>query len=92
MNYELAIELKYAKFPLREEPLKSPIYGDGGFLFPPTLSELIEECGDMFNSLTQGNGDSEGVWLCSSFQPYMQVYGKTKEEAVARLWIALNKK
>lgn len=52
----------------------------------PTLSELIEACGDKFNTLerirtswTAQGGGEEG-------------YGGTPEEAVSNLWLALNKK
>ncbi len=76
MEYELVKELKDAGF-----------QWDDVEFFYPSLSELIEACGDGFFSLFrykncyEANGDlgKEGR-------------GITPEEAVARLWIALNKK
>jgi hypothetical protein len=57
----------------------------------PTLSELIEACGDEFGSLSFVNGKYWSVTggprgICINTE------GKTTEEAVARLWLELNKK
>lgn len=60
----------------------------------PTLSELIEACGERFvqlevlhdqNKWIASNGEYEG----SSSR--IDAEGTTPEEAVARLWLALNK-
>jgi len=65
----------------------------------PTLSELIEACGARFGDLEKG---MENTWLAKggkyiyedgSIGNYeFEVFGSTPEEAVARLWLALNKK
>ena len=52
----------------------------------PTLSELIEACGELFSNLDR---DPFGKWeaLATHGQGHE---GSTPEEAVARLWLALN--
>lgn len=96
MNYELALKLKKAGFP---QNIKR------GDLFPyasddtrekvymPTLSELIEACGNDFRWL-KARGDS---WLAQGrLHPVgkrePRCYGSTPEEAVANLWLELNNK
>ena len=59
----------------------------------PTLSELIEACGDKFYGLHKVVG---GQWLAFIYDmddcsQQLEVYAGTPEEAVARLWLALNK-
>jgi hypothetical protein len=92
MNYELAKELKNAGFPQG---------GKGGWAFPPdalvgrskdrvyvpSLSELIEACGDGFYQMQRGITN----WRCIGIKTKTFV-GNTPEEAVARLWLALNTK
>lgn len=60
----------------------------------PTLSELIEACGKGFDFLAN-NRNRE--WQASGGQTkgggnIKDCIGKTPEEAVANLWLALNKK
>jgi len=57
--------------------------------FLPTLSELIAACGEKFFSLILDCGK----WRCtaSGYEGYDDLYS-TPSEAVARLWLALNKK
>ena len=54
----------------------------------PTLSELIEACGDSFHSLSM---DDKTHWV-ANWRVYGESRGSTPEEAVAKLYIALNKK
>lgn len=56
----------------------------------PTLSELIEACGEEFASLER---KSFG-WMAFGFRKYEEfdITAPTPEEAVARLWLALNPK
>lgn len=70
----------------------------------PTLSELIEACGDGFEKLVRQKLDEEGLklqeeitdgvckgnWVAWSYQ--FSRFGESPEEAVAKLFIALNKK
>lgn len=57
--------------------------------FIPTLSELIAACGENFSTLIL----ESGKWRCtaSGYEGYKNLYS-TPSEAVARLWLALNKK
>ena len=91
MTYELASQLRDAGFPQ---------IGKGGHLGPPdklvwrasdrvycpTLSELIAAC-TTFCSLYRRGDD----W-CADGLDQPEQRGKTPEEAVARLWLALNRK
>ena len=60
----------------------------------PTLSELIEACGDGFRELYK----SEKIWFALYFpvnddgNKLRFEIGQTPEEAVAKLWLKLNKK
>lgn len=92
MNYELALKLKEAGWP--QHPFNAwcgcgaETINDPHF---PTLSELIEACGEQFLSLEK-NPDG---WLASSEEDGnmpVGIDGATPEEAVANLWLALNKK
>ena len=68
--------------------------GKEGWILP-TLSELIEACGELglFNSLTYcGEGEWEAVGITKETNIELDGRGLTPEEAVARLWLALNKK
>jgi hypothetical protein len=99
ITYELAKKLKEAGFPQG---------GNGGWqlqdtdnerFYSPTLSELIEACGDRFswlesykdNETTIGKirwgayGFGDGEWNPEGF-------GNSPEEAVANLWLKLNNK
>lgn len=65
------------------------------FVYIPTLSELIEACGDGFYAMDRRVNDGEIEWRCNpDDHPTMggpaDSYGKTPEEAVCRLWICLN--
>ena len=98
IDYKLAKELKDAGFP-QHQPCGSECY-------IPSLSELIEACGDDFENLVRTDEKNLGVW----FRAYMTEDafdelgipcvrdcdgfegGDTPEESVARLWLELNKK
>lgn len=102
MKYELAKQLKDAGFPIVEHLNKSPENIDRGFyglpydkVYAPTLSELIEACGDDFVKLTRMTTGKE-KWLAKgdkeSKRHVRKSFGSTPEEAVAKLWLELNKK
>ncbi len=98
MDYELANELKKAGFPQGYE-LKYRYEGryeadedNGGVLYYPSLSELIEACGDKFDCLIRRH---DGVWIAyglSGGEYNLSVEGTTPLIAVTKLWLALNKK
>ena len=59
----------------------------------PTLSELIEECGEEFCILqTKITDNPNEKYRAGTFDGVGVCYGSTPEEAVAKLWLALNKK
>lgn len=59
----------------------------------PTLSELIEACGDKFREVKK-HLSKGGFWTASTARQAggLCERGTNPEEAVARLWLALNKK
>lgn len=99
MNYELAKKLKDAGFPIKRcletgkivKPDLVFLGGDGSIWFYPTLSELIKACGDKFEKLVRDEGKG---WRASWFDDVLEVdgYGVSMDEAVADLWLRLNKK
>lgn len=99
MNYELALELKNSGFPQEGDRPGDVVSGlvneDGsmGRLYYPILEELIEACGDGVFTLGRFKDfDEEGNmgWIATSRLTPSR--SKTPIEAVARLWLALNKK
>ena len=96
MNYELAKQLREAGFP------NSKDWDIGGFDengLPemidgvlPTLSELIEACGDNIYSIYRHKKDEWQAHSNSDQWDTEITHGKTPEEAVARLWLEINKK
>ena len=66
----------------------------------PSLSELIEVCGEKFGRLEHCKKDEIEFWIAYSSRivnelnipAYIFQQGQSPEEAVCRLWLALNKK
>ncbi len=91
MNYELAKKLKDAGFP---EVTNHPNLCGNGFktqdVYHPSLSELIEACGDSFGICEKAKGMNQ--WKAQSAGTFVKVIANTAEEAVANLWLELNKK
>lgn len=95
LSYESALELKKSGFPQPTLDFK------GEYIFPhknaplntqvydPTLEELIEECGKELKGLHQLFGQP-AKWMAQGW--VRAFFGPTPKEAVARLWLALNKK
>jgi hypothetical protein len=98
ISYELAKLLKEAGFPQRihydindylPEPLKDGTYDKNDFVAIPTLSELIEACGDeSVIVLTIGKALTTALHGITG----IVTNGSTPEEAVSRLYLELNKK
>jgi hypothetical protein len=57
-------------------------------VYVPTLSELIEACDDQFRLLERHNSPA-APWTAHTLHVGPAI-GNTPEEAVARLWLALN--
>jgi hypothetical protein len=99
MKYELALELKDAGFPQegKGERIGSPdalLWRRHDRVYKPTLEELIEACGDNFFSLQRVKRFSTDSieWIASARGTSFKGSSLTPIEAVARLWIAINKK
>jgi len=104
MDYKLAKKLKDAGFPLKNSVWDKYLYigepsdedferewNKGKETFSPTLSELIEACGDKFFRLEYLCGNRKDYrWFAQGMEGV--VGGKTPEIAVAKLWLKLNKK
>lgn len=95
LHYEIARKLKNAGFPY-EWDIESDDSGfteHGGVVYKaPTLSELIEACGEKFSRLVQ-TFEPKG-WEAKTTDVFdrFTTIGSIPEEAVASLWLALNKK
>ncbi len=100
MNYKLAKKLKDAGFSQWNHQKKGDRFckGTKKECYIPTLLELIEACGDGFQILDK---TSAYTWdALSDDKPFLseprsadyEGSGKTPEEAVAHLWLELNKK
>lgn len=92
ITYELTKQLKEAGF---EEIIGKPMFIEDDF-FPPSISELIESCGDNFLSLDSPFIETNSGWcavgMSNGDRLYIKQEGLTPEEAVAKLWLKLNKK
>ena len=95
MEYKLALKLKKAGFPQKTYFKVDLNKEDAKTYTPcePSLSELIEACGEGQRSL-----DEEDIneWVAKKHygfdKPPEIGYGKTPEIAVAILWLALKEK
>lgn len=97
INYELAKELKDAGFPqihvnyeTKGTATAMTRYYMG--VYYPTLSELIGACGDEFVELIKMNKEDDVNYGWEAGTDGYRIVGNTPEEAVARLWLELNKK
>lgn len=94
MTYELAQKLKDAGFPL---------FKGHEYAYLPTLTELIEACGEEFGTLElcscmPAPHDHACIWdarpkddrIAGEYVDKWTGRGDTPEEAVANLWLALN--
>jgi hypothetical protein len=98
MDYELAKQLKEAGFPQREVRFKGT-EAIRDMLGPdePTLDELIEACGKELKGKENFRFTLryETTWVASYTwyeEDELSCEGSTPEEAVTKLWLALNKK
>ena len=96
MNYELAKQLKDAGFPQEGEGKYFGMVDVNARHYIPTLSELIEACGDDFMALNKSGQDTKykGNWLAQRCITCPDEFyeGKTPEESVAKLYLELHKK
>ena len=102
MNYALAKELRDKKFPESRNDIAILDEKSGITYYHPTLSELIEACGELFVLHSPKSLDVNEEWYQHPdyiWTAYSQrketdckAIGSTPEEAVARLWLAINNK
>ena len=85
MNYELAKQLKEAGFP-QHKP--NCVDKDQWEYYSPSLSELIEACGEEYRMMKY-SVEHLG-WFAGGYKE--EGFGQTPTEAVANLWLELNKK
>lgn len=98
MNYSLARELKEAGFPQEGKgtwvgPMEKLTWSRGDRVYAPTLSELIEACGEGFETLQIDKSRSRWVAISPNETLTSRNADRlalTPEEAVARLWLALH--
>ena len=107
MEYKLCKELKDAGFPqlfdgeggdiiFPNDEEQNRYYNSEGkdwkYAYDPTLDELIEECGETNHFVLMKMID---VWQAGMGENALQgitAEGKTRKEAVSKLWFKLNKK
>jgi hypothetical protein len=100
MNYELAKQLKEAGFPQKGKGHmekhfawitgKEPYFSEPKEidLYIPTLSELVKEFGIDFGMEAHLTGWY--AWQARVMEPRIETWGRTPDEAVAKLWLALH--
>lgn len=100
ISYKLAKQLKDAGFQQgfddhsggkwidKSEEIFDHETGLGDEMYIPTLSELIEACGDKLDIILKMEDGNHKV---GKFGYYPSATGKSLEEAVAKLWLELNK-
>ena len=101
METDLVFKLALANFPFNpHRDWKSSKYVMNPFpetlrqtlikLYIPSLEELIEACGDGLQDLT--HTDDGWITNAENIGDLIQTNGKTPLQAVAYLWLALNRK
>ncbi len=90
INYKLAKQLKDAGFPQKEfgEPCAEHYHKQGEMCYIPTLSELIDACGDDFRSLDYDWDYRE--WYAKGSNGGIVRGEESPDIAVAKLWLKLN--
>ncbi len=108
LSYEICKQLKEVGFPCSDSWHIGTPYKDGSFEWfdgeEPTLSELIEACGDDFIGLNRNFNDDKAKWYadtrtheCNCGKPECRGFnwececGETPEEAVAKLYLEIKK-
>lgn len=99
LSYDIVKKLKEAGFPLEVISRKRVDHSDGVEIreeyITPTLEELIEACGISFFDLRRyiDTSNNNLIWAASGVKNWGNYEtGSTPSEAVANLWLALNKK
>ena len=95
MDYKLAKALRDAGFPQQgkggsiiDPDLIVARRGDRAYV--PTLEELIEACGEQFESLVRYSDGTYRACGRDGAEGLQDIASVSSTEAVARLWLALN--
>jgi hypothetical protein len=93
MNYELAEQLKDAGFPQSGDGRRigAPtafLWRARDLVYVPTLEELIAACGDQFGEMVRL---PDGSFVAVAHKGTPRQRDKSPAEAVARLWLVLNR-
>ncbi len=99
ITYELALALKNAGFEQSLDSFQGYYMDDSDDIgthqvYIPTLSELIEACGDVFYTLIRVDRDyGETIfWVAKTYGARGHQEGETPEIAVANLYLQINYK
>jgi len=103
MNYELCEKLKGAGFPkdfIVYDGISCNMAGEPHVFDAPTLEELIDACDGRMEELScMTHKPKDPKWVAHAYSceecgwdRLNSGYGSTPEEAVANLWLELNKK
>jgi hypothetical protein len=89
LSYQTALKLKEAGYPqdYTNAPIGEPV---SDYVYSPTLEELIEACGERFDSLHKAKIDGHEYWQATSTNGIFTGWHTKSSEAVAGLWLALN--
>ena len=101
LDYKICKTLKEAGFPLKKHSNQTTQPQENAYVIDhmqyciPTLSELIEACGNRFGSLARNGAFKKftphnNKWEVWETNTQFCIGGKTPEEAVANLWLKLN--
>ena len=102
LSFELAKRLKEAGYPQKFKTTNETHYTLEGkvmntipiqyhpdeTIYAPSISELIEACGDGFSALKPFGKE----WVAENKKKHGGMLGKTIEEAVTKLWLTINEK
>lgn len=98
MKYELAKELKEVGFPQNDPKTHFPEVcqyeekkPSDCYISTPTLEELIEACGEGVFTLYSTPANKKWEATITRWEQTIRGEGSSAIEAVARLWLALNK-
>lgn len=95
MTYDLCKKLEKAGYKFKDFTVDEYLHldkEDGGWT-KPSLSELIEVCGDNFDSIAMCS-DKYSKWIIygnDDDQNQVVIRSSTPEEGVANLWLSLKK-
>lgn len=101
ITYELALKLKEEGFPQGMDNFVDPDntictvdYTCKESIYCPTLSNLIKACGDKFYELVKCVSGPKVTFSWFAISITLKVFGTglSPEEAIANLWLELNKK